>query len=138
MACSKKDAIFFLLFLALYAVFCHVEGLDQCDSDSDCSNLQYCCEGISPEENVCGSVCIGESCIFHSHCAPGESWCASDNKYVPQIVLETRVPIVSTVVLENVVILTTNVQKLVLENLVHFIVTVLLVNLAVSLITNAT
>ena len=87
---------------------------------------------------MCGSVCIRESCVFHSHCAPGESCCASDNKYVPQIVLETRVPLVSTVVLENVVILTTNVQKLVLENLVHFIVTVLLVNLAVSLITNVT
>ncbi len=57
---------------------------------------------------------------------------------MPQIALETRVPIVSTVVLKNVVILTTNVQKLVLENLVHFIVTVLLVNLAVSLMTNVT
>ncbi len=79
MACSKKDAIFCLLFLALYAVFRYVKGLDQCDSDSDCSNLQYCCERISPEENVCGSVCIGESCVFHSHCAPGESCCASDN-----------------------------------------------------------
>ena len=79
MACIKKNTV---LFLALYAVFCHVEAFNQCDSDSDCSwwSRPYCCERKYPEDSVCRSSCVGESCDYDSDCAPGESCCDSDGK----------------------------------------------------------
>ena len=79
MACIKKNTVFCILFLALYAVFCRVEALDQCYYDSGCSYLQHCCERKFPEDNVCRFSCIGESCAYDSDCAPSEC-CDSDNK----------------------------------------------------------
>ncbi len=101
MACIKKNTVFCILFLALYAVFCRVEALDQCYYDSGCSYLQHCCERKFPEDNVCvGSVASGS------------------------LVLMT-----ATVHRVNVVILITNVQQRALENRVPIMATVLLVNI---------
>ncbi len=80
MACIKKNTVFYVLFLALFAVFCHVEALDQCHSDSDCSYYEYCCERKFPEDNVCLSNCIGKTCSRHSDCAPGEFCCVYNDK----------------------------------------------------------
>ncbi len=80
MACIKKNTVFYVLFLALFAVFYHVEAFDQCYSDADCSYLEYCCEIKFSEDNVCLSNCIGETCSRHSDCAPGEFCCFYNEK----------------------------------------------------------
>ena len=80
MAFIKKNTVFYVLFLPLFAVFCHVEALDQCHSDSDCSYYEYCCDRKFPEDNVCLSNCIGKTCSRHSDCAPGEFCCLYNEK----------------------------------------------------------
>ena len=60
--------------------------------------------------NKCAKPCIGKPCLFDSNSATGESCCGSN-----------RVPLISTVLLENAVILITNVQLLVSENRVYYI-----------------
>ena len=82
MACIKKTTVFCVTFLAVYTVFSKVEAYNQCNYDSDCTSsfqTEYCCDRKYPEDNVCRSNCIDESCILDSDCAPGEC-CDSDNK----------------------------------------------------------
>ena len=81
MACIKKTTVFCVIFLAFYAVFSKVEAYDQCTFDSDCTSSfqKYCCDRKFPEDNVCRSNCIFESCYSDSDCAPGEC-CDTDDK----------------------------------------------------------
>ena len=78
MASIRKNAVVCVLFLTLY-VFVQAKA---CISDSECRHgyAQYCCERRYPEDNVCRSNCIGESCIFDTDCATEESCCGGSNK----------------------------------------------------------
>ena len=78
MACIKKNTVFCILFLALYAVFCPVEALDKsCTSQSECA-AKECCNS----NNTCAATCVGKSCSIDNDCAVGhdESCCESDRK----------------------------------------------------------
>ena len=79
MACIKKTSVFCVRFLSLY-VFTQVKAFDQCTYNYQCTGFgQYCCDRKYPEDNVCRSNCIDETCIRDSDCAPGEC-CDSDDK----------------------------------------------------------
>ena len=81
MAWVRKTIVFCVIFLAVYAVFSEVEAYDECSYDYQCTSSfrKYCCKRKFPEDNVCRSNCIYESCILDSDCAPGEC-CDSDDK----------------------------------------------------------
>ena len=80
MASIWKSAVVCVLFLTLY-VFVQAKA---CTRDYECrygyEYEQYYCERRYPEDNVCRSNCIGESCIVDSDCATGESCCGGPDK----------------------------------------------------------
>ena len=79
MAFIRKSSVFCVVFLSLY-VFTQVKAFNQCTYDFQCTGFgQYCCDRKFPENNVCRSNCIDETCILDSDCAPGEC-CDSDDK----------------------------------------------------------
>ena len=79
MAFIRKSSVFCVVFLSLY-VFTQVKAFNQCINDYQCTGFgQYCCDRKYPEDNVCRSNCIDETCILDSDCAPGEC-CDSDDK----------------------------------------------------------
>ena len=63
-----SDIVFCVLILAFYVVFSQVEAYE-CFYDSNCTSSHYCCVRKYPENWVCRSNCIGETCILHSDCA---------------------------------------------------------------------
>ena len=82
---SRKASRFLVLTTILFAGSnkkAQGEAFDECYDDSDCEygyiSRKYCCEKVSPENNVCKSNCLAENCIFDSDCAPGEC-CASND-----------------------------------------------------------
>ena len=77
MAFIRKITVFCVIFLTLHL---SIQVFGRCNYDSDCGFLQYCCERKFPQDNICLSDCIGESCILHSDCAPGESCCDATDK----------------------------------------------------------
>ena len=88
MAFVRKTSVFCVIFLTLH-VFIQVKAFGPCIYDSQCGLLKYCCDRRYPENNICRSNCIGESCILNSDCAPGESCCNATDKCATSCVGES-------------------------------------------------
>ena len=87
MAFIRKTSVFCVIFLTL-RVYVQVKAFDQCTYDSQCAFLKYCCKRRFLD-SICRFNCIGESCIQHSDCAPGESCCDATDKCATSCVGES-------------------------------------------------
>ena len=77
MACIDICTIVCVIFLATYAVFSPVKA-NECRFDHECPSSfskEYCCDRKYPEDNICKTSCIGETCISNSDCAKNEFCC---------------------------------------------------------------